>query len=196
MAAIPKIRTATADDNKALLDTLLLSFAADPITRYIWPSPGDYLNGYGRLAMALGGRGVELGAAHILGDGEAAALWLPPGVEAAGEEIGALIEQTVTQEKQAVLAQVVEQMSRFHIHEPHWYLAMIGVDPVRQGLGLGSALLKHGLSQCDAQRLPAYLESSNPRNVPLYERHGFEVLGVIEPADFPPLHPMLRAARG
>jgi hypothetical protein len=28
--------------------------------------------------------------------------------------------------------------------------------------------------------------------VPLYERHGFEVLGVIQPRDFPPLIPMLR----
>jgi ribosomal protein S18 acetylase RimI-like enzyme len=73
---------------------------------------------------------------------------------------------------------------------------MIGVDPVRQGRGLGSALLKHGLGQCDAQGLPAYLESSNPKNVPLYERHGFEVMGLIQPADFPPLYPMLRVARG
>jgi ribosomal protein S18 acetylase RimI-like enzyme len=72
---------------------------------------------------------------------------------------------------------------------------MLGVDPARQGLGLGSAMLKAGLARVDADHLPAYLESSNPRNVPLYERFGFEVMGVIQPEDFPPLIPMYRAAR-
>ena len=86
-------------------------------------------------------------------------------------------------------------MARYHPKEPHWYLPLLGVDPARQGQGLGSALLKHALAHCDAEGLPAYLESSNIKNVPLYERHGFEVLGVIQPGDFPPLYPMLRAAR-
>jgi ribosomal protein S18 acetylase RimI-like enzyme len=66
---------------------------------------------------------------------------------------------------------------------------------MRQGRGLGSALLKAGLARCDAEGAAAYLESSNPKNVPLYERHGFEVIGLVQPADFPPLIPMLRPAR-
>eukprot|EP01041_Mallomonas_annulata_P030478 gene30478-52615_t len=63
-------------------------------------------------------------------------------------------------------------MGQFHPEEPHWYLSMIGVDPSHHGQGLGSALLKAGLQRCDADGLPAYLESSNPKNVPLYERFG------------------------
>jgi hypothetical protein len=46
----------------------------------------------------------------------------------------------------------------------------------------------------DETGLPAYLESSNPRNIPLYERFGFELLGVIQGGDFPPITPMLRSA--
>jgi hypothetical protein len=91
MTANPEVQTATADRAEAVIDTLLLSFVTDPIARYIWPRPQDYVRGYGRLAMALGGRGLELGTAHILGDGQAAALWLPPGVEPDGDAIGALI---------------------------------------------------------------------------------------------------------
>jgi ribosomal protein S18 acetylase RimI-like enzyme len=86
-------------------------------------------------------------------------------------------------------------MDRYHPKEPHWYLAMIGVDPSRQGQGLGAALLKATLAQVDEQGLPAYLESSNPANLPLYERHGFEVQGEIRPGDGPPIIPMLRPAR-
>jgi ribosomal protein S18 acetylase RimI-like enzyme len=66
---------------------------------------------------------------------------------------------------------------------------------MRQGRGLGSALLEAGLARCDSEGASAYLESSNPKNIPLYERYGFEALGVIEPDDFPPLTPMLRPAR-
>jgi hypothetical protein len=38
-------------------------------------------------------------------------------------------------------------------------------------------------------------ESTNPRNVPLYERHGFERLGTIQSGSSPPLFPMLRRPR-
>jgi GNAT superfamily N-acetyltransferase len=58
-------------------------------------------------------------------------------------------------------------MERHHPKEPHWYLAFVGCDPTCQGQGLGSALIKEGLRRCDADGLPAYLESSSPRNIPL-----------------------------
>jgi hypothetical protein len=43
--------------------------------------------------------------------------------------------------------------------------------------------------------VPAYLESTNPRNVSFYRRHGFEVLGTIQVGSSPPLIPMLRPPR-
>jgi ribosomal protein S18 acetylase RimI-like enzyme len=186
------VRRIDRTETDAVLDLLTLAFASDPCARYAWPSPAEYLRAYPRLALALGGRGLEHGAAYATGAFDAAALWLPPGVEPDADAVGELIEDTLSGERQAVIGEVAAQMDQFHPKEPHWYLAMIGVDPARQGRGLGSALLKHTLARCDEQRSIAYLESSNPRNVPLYERHGFEVLGLIQPRDFPPLIPMLR----
>jgi GNAT superfamily N-acetyltransferase len=58
---------------------------------------------------------------------------------------------------------------------PHWYLPIIGVDPSRQGTGVGSALLRTGLARADEWRLPCYLDTGQPRNVPFYERHGFNI---------------------
>jgi GNAT superfamily N-acetyltransferase len=49
--------------------------------------------------------------------------------------------------------------------EPHWYLPLIGVDPAHQGKGHGDALMAYALQQCDRDHLPAYLESTNPRNI-------------------------------
>jgi ribosomal protein S18 acetylase RimI-like enzyme len=86
-------------------------------------------------------------------------------------------------------------MGGYHPTEPHWYLPLIGVDSAHQGRGYGSALLRHALRQCDQDNVAAYLESSNPANVPLYERHGFVVLGTTQVGSSPPFIPMLRAAR-
>jgi ribosomal protein S18 acetylase RimI-like enzyme len=79
--------------------------------------------------------------------------------------------------------------------EPHWHLAFIGVDPSAQGRGIGAALLHHVLPLVDAQGSQAYLESTNPRNITLYERFGFAVQEEIRIGSAPPLYPMVRPAR-
>jgi GNAT superfamily N-acetyltransferase len=63
-----------------------------------------------------------------------------------------------------------------HPKEAHWYLATLGTEPARQGTGIGSALLRERLAAADEEGVPAYLESSKARNVPLYARFGFEVV--------------------
>jgi ribosomal protein S18 acetylase RimI-like enzyme len=192
----PPIRPVGAAEAQDAWRTLTLAFSTDPCTRYIWPKPGAFLGGYPRMLDAVAGPNLERGRVFATEDFSAAALWLPPGERADGDAIEALIVETVSPERAAVGAQVGELMDAYHPETDHWYLSMIGVDPARQGRGLGSALLKHCLAELvDAQRAVAYLESSNPKNIPLYERYGFEVIGQIQPADFPGLTPMLRAAR-
>ncbi len=55
--------------------------------------------------------------------------------------------------------------------------------------------MKYALEKVDSDGLPAYLESSNPRNMSLYKRYGFETMGQIKVNDVPSLHPMIREAR-
>jgi ribosomal protein S18 acetylase RimI-like enzyme len=69
---------------------------------------------------------------------------------------------------------------RVHPREPpHWYLGFIGVDPARQGQGVGAALLRSRLRRSDEEGLAAYLESSNPEHVPIYQHFGFDVTGTL-----------------
>lgn len=178
-----------------VMDILALAFSTDPAVRYMFPGAATYLASFSRLATAMAGSALAAGTAWIADGGAAAALWLAPGAQADREAILALVGETVAPERQAVLGALGEEMQAFHPEEPHWYLSMIGVDPSRQGQGLGATLLKAGLARCDAEGLPAYLESSSPKNVPLYERHGFEVIGLIKPGDHPGLIPMYRPAR-
>jgi len=188
------IRTATRADETSLLGIITLAFAADPMARYWFSEPGGYLEWWPRFVLALGERGLDAGAADITSDLSGAALWLPPGVEPDPARIAAL-DLPGTEESAEISAEFRAEMDRWHPTDPHWYLWTVGVDPRRQGRGIGSALLKHRLAQVDAEGATAYLESSDPRNVPLYERHGFEVLTVIRVRDVPPLTPMIRLPR-
>ena len=75
--------------------------------------------------------------------------------------------------------------------QPPWW----GSSGHRKCRGLGAEALAPTLSVCDAEGMPAYLESSNPRNMTLYRRHGFVEIGEIPLPDGPSLYPMWRDAR-
>ena len=93
------------------------------------------------------------------------------------------------------LLSIFELMEQSHPEEPFWHLTVIGVDPNAQGRGLGGALMRHAVARCDEEEALAYLESSNPRNISLYERHGFKKLGEIQVGAAPAVMPMLRRPR-
>lgn len=106
-----------------------------------------------------------------------------------------IFEDTVAQKQRSIVFSMFEQMETYHPTETHWHLPLIGVDPALQGRGVGAALMRHALEKCDLEETLAYLESSNPRNISLYERLGFEPLGSIQVADSPTIVPMLRRPR-
>jgi ribosomal protein S18 acetylase RimI-like enzyme len=180
---------------EAAFAAIVLAFVTDPAARWSWPKPTDFLRNMPLAARAFGGKSFALGTAHGIDGLAGVALWLPPGVPADEEALGTLIEQTAPASIQKDAAGVFGQMASFHPHEPHWYLPLIGVDPARQGQRLGDKLMTHALTRCDADQLPAYLESSNPLNLSFYQRHGFEPLGKIQVGSSPTLVPMLRRPR-
>jgi ribosomal protein S18 acetylase RimI-like enzyme len=144
---------------------------------------------------AFGGRAFDHGTADSLEGGGAVALWLSPDVQPDESAVGSVLEGSVAEGRLPEVFAVLEQMGTLHPREPHWYLPLIGVDPGWQQLGYGSALLRHALERCDRDGLPAYLESTNLRNLPLYERFGFLPMGRIQTDTSPVITPMLRRPR-
>jgi len=67
--------------------------------------------------------------------------------------------------------------------EPCYFLDMVGVRSALRGRGVGRRLIEHGLHRAAADRLPAFLETGNPDNVPLYEHLGFRVVAAEEAPD-------------
>jgi ribosomal protein S18 acetylase RimI-like enzyme len=192
----PIIKTATASDEAPTIAAVVLAFGTDPAARWTWPDPHQYLKHFPGFVSVLGGKAFAHESAHYVDGYAGAALWLPPGVSPDDEALMTLLQRTGAAQVQKDCAALFEQMGRYHPPEPHWYLPFIGVDPSHQGKGYGAALMQHALIPCDRDHTLAYLESSNPKNIPLYERHGFELLGTIQVGTSPPIFPMLRKPRG
>ena len=173
----------------------MLAFSADPIARWFYPDPHQYLLHLPSFVRAFAGKAFEHNSAYCVDGYLGAALWLPPDVHPDENVLAALLQRTIPEENQQEIFAFTERMNSSHPSEPHWYLPMIGVDPAKQDNGYGSALMKHALARCDGEGKLAYLESSSPRSIPLYRRHGFELLGTIQVGSSPPLFPMMRKPR-
>lgn len=194
MQSLP-VRSAAPEEAAGAIATLVTAFSADPAARWAYPGSEQYLGHFPAFARAFGGKAFAHGSAHVLGESAGVALWLPPGVEPDEDELLSVLERTTPAQIRDDLMAVFEQMGRYHQKEPHWYLPLLRVDAPFQGRGYGSALMQHALAACDRDGAPAYLESSNPRNIALYRRCGFEILGTIHAGSAPPVTPMLRPAR-
>jgi ribosomal protein S18 acetylase RimI-like enzyme len=189
------VRKVSSGGEAAAIETIVLAFSEDPVARWVFPEKHDYLTSFPKFAWAFGGAAFPNNSAYCTEDLGGAALWLPPNVEFDEDAIISLMGTATPESIRGDVFAVFDQMNQYHPTEPHWYLSLIGVDPAHQRKGYGGALMKRALEQCDRAHMAAYLESTNPRNVSLYQRHGFEALGTIQKGSSPPLIPMLRKAR-
>ena len=188
----PKIVTATGFGEPRAVATLLIAFAGDPAARWLYPRAEKYLEHFPQFVRAFGGKAFVNGTADCVADFCGVALWFAPHVQPDEAAVGGVLEQSVDKGRMPEIFSVLEQMGHFHPNEPHWYLPLIGVDPNAQNRGIGQALLRHALARCDRERVPAYLESTSPRNSWLYERFGFKAVARIKTPSSPTIVPMVR----
>lgn len=191
-AVPPAVSITTDRDLDRAVSVVVLAFSADPAARWAYPESARYLAHFPAAVRAFGGKAAALGTCHHVPGFRGAAMWLPPGALPDEEALGAVFQASVPEPRLSELFAVFERMASCHPAEPHWYLPLIGVDPACQRQGYGAALLRPTLAQCDRDGIAAYLESSNPANLPLYQRHGFAVLDTIQVGSSPPIYPMLR----
>jgi ribosomal protein S18 acetylase RimI-like enzyme len=177
-AGRPRVQPATPGQLGALSGVLARAFADDPMIR--WPlgdvaDPGRSLEASFRLWNA---GNIECGLVLEVASGAGAAVWVPP--ERAG--VWAETERRARPAIRALAADGGERYERLWgwveeqvPDEPLWYLDQLGVDPPRQGAGLGRALVRFGLAQAARAGLPAFLETATERNVGFYLSLGFRL---------------------
>jgi ribosomal protein S18 acetylase RimI-like enzyme len=185
------VRPARDADVDRLAVVLARAFADDPVTRWVYAGdrrrPFWAERFFGWQLRRLMPQDVSWTTED--GDG-GAALWALPGRwrEDARDTLG-LLRLTLP----GVLPRLprvlrgLGQVETRHPVERHLYLAVLGVDPDRQGEGVGSALIRPGLDLCDRERLPAYLETGKEANLAFYGRHGFHVLDRLDLPKGPPV---------
>ncbi len=202
--AIVHARPATRADVTPLSSTLGRAFFDDPVMSWMLPDADKRRRKLHRLFASLTRHHhLAQGGVEVVPDGGggigAAALWDPPGRwrQTRSEELRAMPGLLMTFGGSLLRGMAVEEMmKKQHPEEPHWYLAVIGSDPGVRGTGYGQVLMRSRLDRVDAEHAPAYLESSNPDNVPYYQRFGFEVTGELTlPNGGPSLIPMWRPPR-
>lgn len=196
------VQPARKADIRELSHTLSRAFFEDPVVSWIVPDAGRRAKGLPRFFASVvrhhylrgGGCEVASDGAHIA----AAALWSPPGQWRSSRLADALMMPALLRAfgSSGRRGQIVDDlMKKNHPEEPHWYLGIIGSDPTFRGGGYGHALMSSRLDRCDDEYAPAYLESSNPDNLPYYQRFGFVVTGELVVPDGPTLWPMWRDPR-
>lgn len=190
------VNHAVRADLDALEVTLADAFADDPMMHWIYRDPATRPQQAQEFMRAGLDIGFPHGHVYATGANMGCAVWSPPDVDLfddaavtmffslLGEQLGPRAEEVGTK---------LMEVSEKHPHdEPHFYLFILGTARARQSGGLGSNMMREVLDRCDRQGLGAYLESSNVRNVPFYERHGFRVLGEVPLDDESSIRPMWR----
>lgn len=177
---------------------LARAFFDDRIYRWVEPDDAQRRTSASAFFDLFARACAPHGAVQLAAGAAGAALWLPPGcgpVDPSGD-LGARVAATAGGASSAArMAALAEAQDADHPAEPSWYLAFMGVDPDRQGTGVGSSMLAAALARVDADGAAAYLEASCPDNQRLYERHGFVTTGEIAVLDAPSLFPMWRTGR-
>ena len=161
------------------------AFFDDPLTSWCVPNDATRAKALPWFMAKASDLGHRWGEVHTTaGAVEGSAIWLPPGKTKVtlGQmwRVGLLLSPLKF--GPSGFMRFMKVMNTFeHLHDrdmavPHWYLFILGVDPPRQGQGLGGVLMSDVLARADAEGLPCYLETQKTINVPFYQKHGFQVV--------------------
>lgn len=178
-AIMPLERTAL---DRAVM-TVARAFLPDPMITWVFPEAAGRLAGTRALMRVLAEYGLRYGRVTASHDAKAVCVWIPPGP---GITIPGLIRSGMLGlplrtglgpfGRFMAANEAMDKIHKARVPGPHWYLFGVAVDPELHNQGIGSAIIREGLALADRESRLCYLETSEPRNLALYQRLGFAVL--------------------
>ncbi len=201
LASVALLQPAKVRETAAMLAR---SFDDDPLSLALFPTPRrrrwslqSFMAASIRDALRHGEVWAAAGGSRVVG----AAVWLAEGAyplssARVARQVPAALVAMLTPQTLALGARLITETQAVHPKDPHWYLAVLGVDPLYQGRGIGAQLLSPVLERLDAEERSAYLETSKERNIAWYGRSGFGLTHTLEiRPGAPPIWTMWRAPR-
>jgi GNAT superfamily N-acetyltransferase len=193
-------RVAGAADADAVVETIAVAFQNDPVWSFAFDDAAQRPAQFRRWWPMFVASALPHGWVWMGEQAETVAVWLPPGVPELTDEAEAriprLLDELLGARARLVLNGLLQFEAAHPRDEPHYYLSFVATHDRHRGHGIGERLLAQNLARIDAEHQPAYLESSNPKNLARYARLGFQPRGEF---DFAPGGPtvttMWRAAR-
>ena len=192
------VRKATRTDVPDLTGVLARAFDDDPMTNWFVARDAHRQQRIAHMQrVSLERISLPRGEVYTTDGLHGAALWAPPGKWKMGLLQQLLLVPPMSRatglRRIPTILGGVSAIEKKHPAKPHYYLFVLGTEPEHQGRGVGTQLLRPVLERCDREGVPAYLESSKEKNLPLYERNGFRVTEVFQvPNGGPPLWLMWR----
>lgn len=190
------LRYARRGDVPRLCALMGYAFQTDPVSRWLFPDDTERAVRHPAFFSVFLRQAISGGSVLRTVDFRAVALWLdidPDNHEPNDTNLRRQMAEVcgASYPRFEVLDQLLAQ--RHPTSAPHAHLTFIAVAPRLWGRGLGTAVLRHKLTQLDLSNTPAYLDASSPRSRDLYQRHGFTDLDApVSLPDGPQLYPMWR----
>ncbi|MFI6234039.1 GNAT family N-acetyltransferase [Micromonospora sp. NPDC050784] len=182
----PEITIATPADREAVVGSLVAAFVKDPVLRCLFPDEETYPRYAAAFFGHLFDKRVHRSSIWTIGGGASVAIWEPPVDAPVDAPAVAPHVDPGSPEEARYPADVLARVQHYDdvVHAalptyPFWYLGVLGTHPDSAGRGWGRAVMRAGLRRAAADGLPAILETSNPGNVDLYRRAGWEVVGSL-----------------
>lgn len=114
-STIPAVEAVAPADMERAVAVITLAFSADPMTRWTYPEPAQYLAMFPGLVRAFAGGAFGEGTAHHVASYAGVSVWLPPGKEL--DE--AALEASLPRGREDEFAPIFEAMASYHPQEPH-----------------------------------------------------------------------------
>mgnify|MGYP006435070035 FL=1 len=190
MDETPVIRKLDPSQLEAASNALIMGFSSDPFQRWLMPDPTIYYKNFKKWTHNTCLQSFS--AQGVYGDENnyGTAAWFPPRFDIDLTHISETYKD-IPKDRIEEAFKIFEEIGESRVNDA-WYLEYLAVDPSKQGSGLGSLILKESLKVIDELGEAAYLESSNPKNMSLYERFGFRFLKKIQVGSSPQLNTMFR----
>ena len=190
MDETPVIRKLDPSQLETASNALIIGFSSDPFQRWLMPDPTIYYKNFKKWTDNACKQSFL--AEGVYGDENnyGTAVWFPPGFDIDLTHISETYKD-IPKDRIEEAFKIFEELGESRVNDA-WYLEYLAVDPSKQGSGLGSLILKESLKVIDELGEAAYLESSNPKNMSLYERFGFRFLKKIQVGSSPELNTMFR----